>query len=289
MMKSNNTTTLVPVLTSPAGLCLTAKNWQEVGVSIASYYLVDLLMKPGFDFLKTLPDIARYVGWHDTLVLNASLPSLSSDGFYKVRSRYDGSSKQYTPEDIWQIISSLRPTIVMLPESLIPSIPTQDWLIPESVRVIVPITERLNFSADNRTIGTYMDCVNNNKGEIELSASFFKNQEAPDYVVGELNLAQMLVLAEERVAYIESDIPAREALLGRVYCSDGVLSIDNAEFAMQCEVIEKDCLCPTCTQSFTRAYLHHLLGQTPLLCQRLLVQHNIYYCQAELNNFKKAR
>jgi queuine tRNA-ribosyltransferase len=134
-----------------------------------------------------------------------------------------------------------------------------------------------------------MDCGDNNKGEIELSASFFKNQEAPDYVVGELNLAQMLVLAEERVAYIESDIPAREALLGRVYCSDGVLSIDNAEFAMQCEVIEKDCLCPTCTQSFTRAYLHHLLGQTPLLCQRLLVQHNIYYCQAELNNFKKAR
>jgi queuine tRNA-ribosyltransferase len=287
-MKSNKTTTLIPVLTSPAGLCLTAENWQEVGVSIASYYLVDLLMKPGFDFLITLPDLATYVSWHDTLVLNANLPSISSDGFYKIRSRYDGRIMQYTVEDIVKVISSLQPTIVMLPENLIQFLPLQNLPLPESVGLIVPYTERRKFSADNRQTKTYKICSNDHKGEMELSALFVKGQETPDYVVGDLSLAQMLVLAQQGVAYIESDIPAREACLGRVYCGEGVISIDNAEFAMQFEVIDKDCLCPTCTQLFTRAYLHHLLGQTPLLCQRLLVQHNIHYCQATLNKSKLA-
>jgi queuine tRNA-ribosyltransferase len=195
---------------------------------------------------------------------------------------------QYTVEDIVKVISSLQPTIVMLPENLIQFLPLQNLPLPESVGLIVPYTERRKFSADNRQTKTYKICSNDHKGEMELSALFVKGQETPDYVVGDLSLAQMLVLAQQGVAYIESDIPAREACLGRVYCGEGVISIDNAEFAMQFEVIDKDCLCPTCTQLFTRAYLHHLLGQTPLLCQRLLVQHNIHYCQATLNKSKLA-
>ena len=35
------------------------------------------------------------------------------------------------------------------------------------------------------------------------------------------------------------------------------------------------CVCPTCQQGFTKAYLHHLLQNTPLLAQRFLIAHNI--------------
>ena len=74
-MKNINTVSFgclgfVPVLTSLAGSCLTAANWQEAGVHRASFHLAALLMKPGYDLLKTLPNLAAYVAWDESLVLN---------------------------------------------------------------------------------------------------------------------------------------------------------------------------------------------------------------------------
>ena len=53
----------IPVLTSEAGLCLTAANWQEVKVNSIAYYLDDLLLKPGYALLKKIPDLSRYLAW----------------------------------------------------------------------------------------------------------------------------------------------------------------------------------------------------------------------------------
>ena len=50
---------------------------------------------------------------------------------------------------------------------------------------------------------------------------------------------------------------------------------------MQFETIDPECTCPTCSQQFTKAYLHHLLQQTPLLCHRLLIQHNVFWMAKE--------
>ena len=51
----------IPVLTSEAGTCLTLKNWQEIGVEVAAYYLNSLLTKPGLQLLTHLPNLQPIV------------------------------------------------------------------------------------------------------------------------------------------------------------------------------------------------------------------------------------
>lgn len=85
-----------------------------------------------------------------------------------------------------------------------------------------------------------------------------------------------------------SDRPAHDALQGRVYQSDGLLSLQDPLYALDFQLLEAHCVCPTCQQSFTRAYLHHLLQSTPLLCQRLLMMHNVFWIRRYLNNISYA-
>jgi queuine tRNA-ribosyltransferase len=55
------------------------------------------------------------------------------------------------------------------------------------------------------------------------------------------------------------------------------LQIDNAQFAEDNEVIQKGCDCWTCTQGYTRAYLHHLSKTKELLYYRLASIHNVRF------------
>ena len=83
--------------------------------------------------------------------------------------------------------------------------------------------------------------------------------------------------------YDLSDKPADDAFQGRVYRMDTftirTVSILDTIFADHFEPIDNACTCPTCQQGFTCAYLHHLYQNTPLLCQRYLIMHNIHATQ----------
>ena len=94
----------VPVLTSAAGSCLTAKNWSEAGVTLVSCHLSSLVIKPGLGYLKTLPNLASYIGWEGNFLLNASMPVRVSDGNYTLRSPYDGSLLTVSIENIVDFI-----------------------------------------------------------------------------------------------------------------------------------------------------------------------------------------
>lgn len=74
----------------------------------------------------------------------------------------------------------------------------------------------------------------------------------------------------------ESNNPAEDALKGIMYTQNEHISLLDDSERTVFEVLDKDCQCPTCQQGFTRAYLYHLYTQTPLLCQRLLIQHNVF-------------
>lgn len=84
------------------------------------------------------------------------------------------------------------------------------------------------------------------------------------------------------VEYIESCEPAQLGLNGTVYTTEGIIDLKDERFAQQFETINSRCSCCTCAASFTKAYLHHLFLHTPLLCQRLLIQHNGYHVQNSL-------
>ncbi len=69
---------------------------------------------------------------------------------------------------------------------------------------------------------------------------------------------------------IKNDVPTFESTLNK-----GRLNIGKAEFAQDQHPIDSSCDCYTCTQGYTRAYLHHLFKTQELSYYRLASIHNV--------------
>lgn len=117
---------------------------------------------------------------------------------------------------------------------------------------------------------------------------FSANMRATFHAMGLLPKESIVLSAEDYTvegsqalagALLESDKPAAEGMAGLLYTHDGVINILDPRYSEQFIPLSAACACPTCTQPFTRAYLHHLLLHTPLLAQRYLIQHNVFYRQ----------
>ena len=269
---------MIPILTTDAGRCLTIANWKEVGVELVSYQLTSLLMKPGFEGLNALPNLAAYVGWPGAFVLNASMSVIDESGAYPLRSSYDGSRCCYTVETLMALIGHLNPPFVILPEGIHQQ-NRSAWLsLPDDVFPFF-LPEDMPASLNKRAHGVHL-----HYDGATLFTTFLNQawdfSAYTRFVSGELSVLQLKALTEMGIEYIESDVPARDATQGMVYHPESPYSIQDESMALLFDAIDSTCRCPTCSQGFTRAYLHHLLMHTPLLCQRLLIQHNLYYCQA---------
>ena len=267
-MKKNQESRFIPVLTTEAGRCLTVENWQEAGINMAEFDLTSLLMKPGMELLSALPNLATYTGWTGSVVLNATMPKIDKEGGFTLRSEYDGSRKRYTLDDILRLVAQLKPQRVLLPEGV-----NDAWQsLPE---YIMPFFAPNDLPKQaNRSYGVYFfyDAATVFSSLVDQIKTYIG---IPCYVGGELSLALMQKLADLSVQYISSDIPARDACQGMVYGQNGVMSLTDDAQRLDFSVIDEQCYCPTCEQQLTRAYLHHLLEHTPLLCQRFLIQHNV--------------
>lgn len=269
-IQSSNTM-FVPTISTPAGSTLTAANWQDSGVQMISCALESLLMKPGYDVLMKLDNLASYLGWDGPVVLDASLPFNRKENLFKHRSLYDGQILRHTNEQIMALIASLKPTHVILPESF------SDF---KSVRESLPENRQVFGSLT----GFFENNAANNDGYIykilhtdQLETSLNLDDTRPSYISGAFEPGHIGVLTRLGATYIESDKPADDGLHGRVYTPSGTIVISDPVFEKAFDRLDAGCECPTCAAQFTRAYLHHLFSQTPLLCQRLLIQHNIYY------------
>ncbi len=262
----------IPVLTSEAGACLTWANWEEIGIATVAYYLADLLMKPGFSLLDSLPDLRSYCGWQGGLVLNASLP-VQSDGVYAVRSHYDGSIIHISADELFSLIVRLQADLVILPAGFTGYLRQHDQAVPNTQRFFIPADEFLSMPPA-AGLGCYL-VYDRRIPFTEFIQHLQKYEGQAIYLTGEFELSQLCELAEQGIMLIESDKPAADAFAGQVYTSEGSsIALLDSQMAHQYERIDAQCGCPTCQQGFTRAYLHHLLMHTPLLCQRFLIQHN---------------
>lgn len=244
----------IPSVTTAAGASLTAKNLSDAGIHWVSLNLTSLLVKPGYSVLTALKNLQQYADWGKNIILDASSLTANKNGKYKIRSSYDGSFIEHTEDEILNLLVSLKPNICLLPG---------DIAIENSIRFTPKVL--------------LFDGVNWNEFLHNLSI-----YSAP-YVIGDFTQQQMLEIAEHKVLAIQSDKPAQDAVHGIVYLMDGNLALQDSQFELDFRQIDHGCNCPTCAQKFTRAYLHHLFTQTPLLCQRLLIQHNFYHCQSLLS------
>ena len=265
---------MIPLLTTSAGSCLTAKNWQESGVNCVSYSLVSLLVKPGFAYLNALLDWPKYTGWSGDWVLNASMEAAPTERNYKFRSPYDGSRLSCSMDEIAAIILRLKPSQVILPAGFYSVGDDILCALADKTALFVPVNDHAYYPP-LPTYGIYYDHDNALDVPDIVMQHPIKFPYRECYVAGPIDASH---LVSNQTIFFESDSPAKDACSGKVYSHEGVIDLQDKIHATQFELIDSKCDCPTCGQKFTRAYLHHLLEHTPLLCQRLLIQHNVYYC-----------
>ena len=235
----------IPVLSSEAGACLTLQNWQREGIDIGVYYLEALLTKPGMVLLQTFSNLRAYTAWPGIIILNARLSGVSKTGDYTIRSPYDGRLIRISAQELVDLVKQLQPDLVVWPETLSPEL-----LQGSPVVSLVP-------------------------GENLLpNGSVF-------YKIDTLDSEESLVSMPTDSAlpiWVESDRAAADALQGIVYQQSGTYNLLEAHFKDDFKPLEEGCECTSCSQGYTRAYLHHLLQHTPLLAQRFLISHNVHYC-----------
>jgi queuine tRNA-ribosyltransferase len=268
----------IPVLSSEAGTCLTGANWREAESYSAAYYLDSLLLKPGFDLLKKIPDLASYLGWSGTLILNASNLRANKEGVFTLISPYDGSKIRFSFDELLDLVLQLKPDMVLLPEQVMQHCPDvwDKWNDD-----IMPFLAAGDLAQQelHRDHGIY-----HISGDATLSSSSIehiaKNKKKPCYLSGKLGLDLIKLSASLGMEFIESDEPASLAMQGQVYSREGVINLIDVETELDFSLIDSECLCPTCTRRLTKAYLHHLFLHTPLLCQRFLIQHNVFQVNA---------
>lgn len=258
----------VPVLTSEAGLCLTALNWQEVGITTVSYALDALLLKPGLDALHTMPNLASYLGWSGDLVLNASALKRDKQGCYTIISPFDGSKMNLTPERLITLIHHLKPNAVILPKQIVEDFPEIWAQWNQAIKPFIHVFDLQTWQAHGFH-GVYFT-----HDTLDLVS---KCQNMPRYVIADIPPDRLIDFKAQGVEWIESNAPAQQAMQGQVYDASGICDLTQTEVALDFDVIDNACKCPTCSQRLTKAYLHHLLQHTPLLCYRFLIQHNAFF------------
>ncbi|MCC6355479.1 MAG: tRNA guanosine(34) transglycosylase Tgt [Verrucomicrobiae bacterium] len=100
--------------------------------------------------------------------------------------------------------------------------------------------------------------------------------DRPRYAMGLGMPHQIVELVARGVDLFDCVLPTRMARHGSAFTWDGLLHLHNAPFALDPSPIETGCACYAC-QTFSRAYIRHLLKSREILGLRLVTLHNLHF------------
>lgn len=109
----------------------------------------------------------------------------------------------------------------------------------------------------------------------------------PVYLMGVGTPANILEAVDRGVDFFDCVYPSRNGRHGHAYTGLGKMNLLNAKYELDPKPIEEGCACPTC-QTYSRAYIRHLLKAKEMLGMRLLVLHNLYFYNHMMEEIRTA-
>lgn len=315
-----------PVGTQATVKALSPRDLREVGASMILANAYHLYLRPGADRIARLGGLHRFMGWDGPILTDSggyqvfSLKDLRrvDDGGVTFRSHIDGSQHRFTPEMVVALQEQLGADIAMVLDEC--AVPDDYAYNVEALRRTHLWAER-SLEAHKRPDQALFGIV---QGGIfpDLRAESARTLTAmgfPGYAIGGLSVGEskeerhalldMLtpLLPADRPRYLmgvgspedlveevargidmfDSVWPTRLARNGAVLTRDGRLNIRNAAYAEDPEPIEEGCSCYTC-QSFSRAYLRHLVIAGEILGLYLNTVHNVHFTLTLMNDIRRA-
>ena len=109
----------------------------------------------------------------------------------------------------------------------------------------------------------------------------------PRYLMGVGTPSNIIEAVWRGIDFFDCVMPTRNARHGHVFTWDGIRNLNNAKYQLDEKPLDEHCNCPVC-QTYSRAYLRHLLKAGEMLGQRLLVMHNLYFYNNLMVEIRKA-
>ena len=308
------TPVFAPVGTQATVKTLTPAQLEELGASLVLANTYHLYLRPGDELVAKLGGLHEFMQWPHPMLTDsggfqvfslAQTRKIDDDGVI-FKSHIDGSTHRFTPEKSIQIQENLGADIIMAFDEC--SDPNDHAYSKIALERTHRWAER-SLVARKRNDQALFGII---QGGIDpdlraASANFIASLPFPGIAIGGLSVGETKeemhavldlvspLLPENKPRYLmgvgtpedlingiargidifDCVLPTRLARHNAAFSSEGRLNLMNATFIEDKRPLDEACSCYTC-QTFTRAYLRHLVIAKELLAGTLLSIHNLH-------------
>ncbi|MDP3184592.1 MAG: tRNA guanosine(34) transglycosylase Tgt [Anaerolineales bacterium] len=320
------TPVFAPVGTQAAVKTLTPAQVEELGATLVLANTYHLYLRPGDELVREMGGLHQFMQWPHPILTDsggfqvfslADTRKIDDDGV-TFKSHIDGSMHRFTPEKSIAIQENLGADIIMALDEC--ADPNDHAYISKAMERTHRWAER-SLAAHTRPDQALFGIL---QGGVDAhlraqSAQFISSLPFAGIAIGGLSLGEskaemhaMLdvvtdLLPESKPRYLmgvgtpedlingiargvdifDCVLPTRLARHHAAFSSEGRLNLMNAAFARDKRPIDETCACYTC-QTFTRAYIRHLIVAKELLAGTLISIHNLHALIQLVKNIRAA-
>ncbi|MCW5881021.1 MAG: tRNA guanosine(34) transglycosylase Tgt [Anaerolineae bacterium] len=307
---------LAPVGTAATVKSVSPRELRELGASLILANTYHLALRPGADLVAEMGGLHRFMAWDGPILTDsggfqvfslAPMRTLTPDGV-RFRSHIDGSEHVFTPESVMDIEMKLGADIIM-PLDVCPPYPATREENERALDLTHAWAARCLAAHDRPDQAVYGIVQGGVYADLRrASAEAIGGLAVAGIGIGGLSVGEpkemMLAMLEAQVPCLPDGLPrhllgvgapedlvagaargidtfdcvlpTREARHGSAWTPEGRLNLKNARFQRDAAPLDPTCDCYTC-QTFSRAYLRHLVKADELLGLRLLTIHNLAF------------
>lgn len=310
------TPAFMPVGTYGTVKAMSPAELKEIGAQIVLGNTFHLWLRPGMEVIEAHGGLHAFMGWNGPILTDSggfqvfslgALRKITEEGV-RFRSPVNGDQCFLTPEESMRIQRVLNSDIVMIFDECTP-FPADERQAENSMHLSLRWAERskrahadnanalfgivqggmfehlrdeslrelVNIGFDGYAIGGLS--VGEPKEDMLRILKHTSPQlpaAKPRYLMGVGTPEDLVAAVTYGIDMFDCVMPTRNARNGMLFTRNGDIKIKNAQYRMDTQPIDKDCICYTC-RNFTRAYLHHLHRIGEILGARLNTIHNLHY------------
>jgi len=307
------TPVFAPVGTQATVKTLTPEHLKGINASLVLSNTYHLYLRPGDELVRDMGGLHKFMQWHNPMLTDsggfqvfslAQTRKIDEEGV-TFKSHIDGSTHRFTPEKSIAIQENLGADIIMaFDECADPNDPVYIKKAMERTHRWAERSLKAKTRLDQALFGIVQGGVDPTlRAE---SAQFIASLDTPGIAIGGLSVGESKqemhdtldvvtpLLPENKPRYLmgvgtpedlingvlrgvdifDCVLPTRLARHHSAFAPEGRLNLMNASFARDERPIDETCDCYTC-QTFTRAYIRHLIVAKELLAGTLISIHNL--------------
>ncbi len=307
------TPVFAPVGTQATVKTLTPEHLKDVNASLVLSNTYHLYLRPGDELVREMGGLHEFMQWQPPMLTDsggfqvfslAQTRKIDDDGV-TFKSHIDGSTHRFTPEKSLAIQENLGADIIMaFDECSDPNDHVYSKIAMERTHRWAERSLKAKTRDDQALFGIIQGGV---QADLRAaSAQFIASLDTPGIAVGGLSVGEtkeemhaMLdvitpLVPENKPRYLmgvgtpedlingvrrgidifDCVLPTRLARHHAAFSPNGRLNLINATFRQDQRPVDETCDCYTC-QTFTRAYLRHLIVAKELLAGTLISIHNL--------------